>query len=317
MTKSMPFSTSSSGDFIADRRYAYGDAAMAENDFTAARDLFAQTLERVPDWPPAHFALARACLALADEAAAADALRRVLVLDPGDRLGAGVVLARIAGGEAGREAMPDAYVASLFDEYAPRFDSHLIQALDYRAPQMLAALLREIRHGEPGLARALDLGCGTGLMAKEIRAGLCECVGVDLSAGMLRVAAATGLYDRLEKGELLAFLATEPEAGYDLVLAADVFCYVPDLAPVFAEAVRVLKPGGCFAFSIQTHEGSGVVIGADSRVHHPVAYIRALAAAAGLNPAREAAASTRQDRGIPVAGALFAFTKTASRPPRR
>lgn len=301
-----PFSTRTSGDLTADRRYAYGDGALADGDFEAARDLFAQTLELVPQWPPAHFALAKACLGLGDRDAAAEALRRVQALDAEDRLGAGVLLAQI---EESPPVMPDAYVAGLFDEYAPRFDGHLVEALNYRAPAMLADLLRDVAGGARRFPAALDLGCGTGLMARALAGRFDGMAGVDLSAGMLAIAQKSGLYVRLEAAELLAFLTREAGASVDLVLAADVFCYVPDLLPVFAEARRVLKSSGLFAFSIQTQEGEGIRIGADSRVHHAPAQIRAWAAAAGLAVARELAASTREDRGQPVPGALFVLAK--------
>ena len=39
-------------------------------------------------------------------------------------------------------------------------------------------------------------------------------------------------------------------------------CYVGDIAPMLAEAKRVLAPGGVFAFTLETHKGDGVVIGA-------------------------------------------------------
>jgi predicted TPR repeat methyltransferase len=306
MTNAAPFSTRTSGDLTADRRYAYGDGALADGDFEAARDLFAQTLELVPHWPPAHFALAKACLGLGDRDAAAEALRRVQTLDSDDRLGAGVLLAQISGAPP---VMPDAYVAALFDEYAPRFDSHLVEALNYRAPTMLGDLLHGVMGEGMHFPAALDLGCGTGLMARALSGRFGGMAGVDLSAGMLAIAEKGGLYSRLETAELLAFLTREAASSADLVLAADVFCYVPDLLPIFIEAHRVLKSGGLFAFSIQTQEGEGVAIGADSRVHHAPAQIRAWARAAGLAITREMAASTREDRGVPVAGALFVLAK--------
>ena len=305
MTTPTGFSTQTSGDLTADRRYAYGDGALADGDFIAARDLFAQTLELVPNWPPAHFALAKAHIALGERDAARAALQRAQVLDPPDRLGAGVLLAQITGGAI----MPDAYVAGLFDEYAGRFDSHLVGALDYRAPEMLADMLRQARGEGMRFMHALDLGCGTGLMARALMGCCAGISGVDLSAGMLEVACSSGLYSRLACAELLAFLRGEPAASCDLALAADVFCYVPDLAPVFGEVARVLEPGGVFAFSIQTHTGEGVIMGADSRVHHAPSLMRNLAAAAGLNLLQEIAASTRRDRGVPVAGALFLLEK--------
>jgi predicted TPR repeat methyltransferase len=305
MVISAGFSTQTSGDLTADRRYAYGDGALSDGDFIAARDLFAQTLELVPDWPPAHFALAKAHIALGEVDAARAALQRVQGLDPPDRLGAGVLLAQIAGGVI----MPDAYVAGLFDEYAGRFDSHLVGALEYRAPEMLADMLRQARGEAMRFSHALDLGCGTGLMARALMGCCAGISGVDLSAGMLDVAGASGLYNRLACAGLLVFLRGEPAASCDLVLASDVFCYVPDLAPVFGEVARVLQPGGVFAFSVQTHAGEGVIMGADSRVHHASSLIRDLAGAAGLNLRQEITASTRRDRGVPVAGALFLLEK--------
>lgn len=306
----MSFSTRSSGDAIADRRYAYGDSAFQDGDHAAARDLFEQVIELAPGWPPAHFVLAKACIELGDADAAKAALNVVLALDRADRLGAGVLLARITGEAATGAAMPDAYVAGLFDEYAPRFDAHLVAALDYRAPELLVERLGA--SGGIAASRVLDLGCGTGLMAKALSGALAVPVaftGVDLSEKMIGIARETGLYARLECAGLLAFLAREAHAAYDLVLAADVFCYVPDLAPVFTEVARVLEAGGRFAFTIQSHAGVGVVIGDDSRVHHAPSLVRALAAGAGLAIADEVEASTRQDRGKPVPGALFVLAK--------
>jgi predicted TPR repeat methyltransferase len=310
------FLVHTSGDLVADRRFAYAEAAFAEGDSGPALDLYRQTLELVPHWPPAHFALAAACLAQeGDRAEAIAALEQVIALDPADRLGAAVVLARIAGAAASRAAMPDAYVAGLFDEYAPRFETHLTGALDYCAPEHLRDLLRGRSSGRRPFRTVLDLGCGTGLMARALTGKFERMDGVDLSQGMLKIAGQTGLYTRLVCGELLDFLHATRAEAHDLVLAADVFCYVPDLAPVFAQVARTLLPGGLFAFSVQTQadevEGApSALIGADSRVHHARAYIRSSAEAAGLDIIEAREASTRRDRGVPVPGALFLLAKS-------
>jgi predicted TPR repeat methyltransferase len=47
--------------------------------------------------------------------------------------------------------------------------------------------------------------------------------------------------------------------------------YVADLAPVFIEAKRVLAAGGLLAFTTETHDGEGVVIGQGLRYAHSAA----------------------------------------------
>jgi predicted TPR repeat methyltransferase len=59
-------------DLIAQRRYSYGKAAADDGDFAAAAEMFAQALERAPDWAPASFALAEARERLGDDAGATD-----------------------------------------------------------------------------------------------------------------------------------------------------------------------------------------------------------------------------------------------------
>lgn len=43
----------SSGDLLADRRYAYAEALLTEGDAAAAIELAEQALERAPDFVPA------------------------------------------------------------------------------------------------------------------------------------------------------------------------------------------------------------------------------------------------------------------------
>ena len=76
---------------------------------------------------------------------------------------------------------------------------------------------------------------------------------------MIEKARATGLYAELEVADMLQGLRGRPDASADLILAADAMVYVADLAPVLAEAARVLAPGGLFAFTAETHDGEGVV----------------------------------------------------------
>ncbi|HEU4520019.1 MAG TPA: methyltransferase domain-containing protein, partial [Microvirga sp.] len=108
----------------------------------------------------------------------------------------------------------------------------------------------------------------------------------------------------LHEGDLVGFLRSRPAASADLVVAADVFVYVADLAGVFAETRRVLERGGLFAFTVQAHAGAGVVLGEDARYAHGEPLLRDLADAAGLAVVLFERVSTREDRGEPVPGFL-------------
>jgi predicted TPR repeat methyltransferase len=72
---------------------------------------------------------------------AVHAFRAARRLDAEDVLGSGLRLA-LLGAEASGRAMSLAYVRSLFDEYAIRFDRHLRQGLAYRGPELLHGAVR-------------------------------------------------------------------------------------------------------------------------------------------------------------------------------
>lgn len=294
-----------SGDLLADRRFAYAEAALADGDAEAAHDLYSQTLELVPQWLPARLGLGKACLALNRIDDAIAAFRQVAGEDPHDRLGARAHLARL-GAEGG--AVTSGYVAALFDDYAPRFDAHLTSVLDYRAPEILVAAISEVTGGRV-FRRVLDLGCGTGLVARALGARAGKILGVDLSERMLAVARGTGLYARLDAGDCMDWLAAEAHECADLVIAADVFCYMEHLEPVFAQAHRVLEKSGLFAFTIQTGADADQRVGDDLRVHHNPAYIRNIAQQSGFAPRLERATSVRKDRGQPVPGAVYVLER--------
>jgi predicted TPR repeat methyltransferase len=300
---SSPFSRTTSGDAIADRRYAYGAAALEEGDYGAARDLFTQMLELTPVWPPGWLALGKAQMGLGEREEARAAFRQVIALDAADILGAGLYLAQLGEDVPPSAAMQPAYVAALFDEYAPRFDAHLTGALTYRAPEFLAEALEAVAPGRTYPA-ALDLGCGTGLMARALAGCYGKMTGIDLSPAMLREAEKTRLYTRLEAAEILAFLAGEG-AQYNLILAADVFCYIADFAPILTAMHARLHPNGLAAFTVQIHAGEGVVLGQDQRFHHAPRFVERLAQEAGFTLRLTRAITPRMDAGQPVAGALF------------
>ena len=123
---------------------------------------------------------------------------------------------------------------------------------------------------------------------------------------MVEAARAKGLYDKLAVGDIAGFLSQQiaDKASYHLVIAADVFAYVADLADVCAAVARVLAPGGLFGFTVETHDGEGAIVGAKMRYAHSETFVRAAIADAGLTLVELARASSRNENRAPVPGLL-------------
>jgi predicted TPR repeat methyltransferase len=337
----------SSGDILADRRAAMAEAYLADGDAEAAADLLRQAIEIAPRWPAGWFRLGEVLEdRLADATAAADAFRTAAKLDAADVLGAAARLGRLRPDDPDGRMSP-AYVAKLFDQYAPRFDGHLTETLAYRGPEIIMDALRTVRaaQGRPlRFSSALDLGCGTGLMARAIHGHVREIDGVDLSPEMARMAQETGLYREVwvgdvvealflpsplageggiasamtDEGSLGSRLSSDPSSdprsreghllpqgekeARDLILAADVLCYIKDLTPLLKSVAQAIPAAGLFAFTCQSSDAPGVTLGADMRYHHAPDHLSETAAAAGLAVLHLAPCVTRRDRDADVPG---------------
>jgi len=151
-------------------------------------------------------------------------------------------------------------------------------------------------------ASMLDLGCGTGLGGAAFRPLVDRLVGVDLSPAMAAKAEEKGIYDHMATGDLTDFLVGEGGRGarYDLVVAADVFVYVNDLAPIMTATRRVLAAGCLFAFTVETHDGDSIKLLPTLRYAHGERYIRNVLADAQFQPLSLSPAAVRHERGAPV-----------------
>ena len=296
----------SSGDLIADRRYKWALDHAARGDLHAAADILVQTVELAPRFATAWFALGAIRDVQGDRDAAVAAFTASSDSDPEDYHGARLHLARLGGGEA-TPAMTETYVRRLFDQHAPEFDQALRERLDYRGPELMLQAVAGVctALARPAtFASMLDLGCGTGLAAEAFRASVQHLVGVDISPGMIQQAREKQLYQRLESAELVQFLQAERDESYDLIVAADVFVYVADLAPAISRIARVLTRDGLLTFTVETHSGTGVRLGHTLRYAHSGDHIRSVIDNAGLKPLRLSDASVRTEKGVPVPSLL-------------
>lgn len=145
-----------------------------------------------------------------------------------------------AGGDTAR-------LAAAYDAWAEGYDAD-VAALGYRYPVAVAGMAG--RHIPEGIGPILDAGAGTGLMGEVLALlGHDDLVALDLSPGMLEMAAAKGVY----RETLIAIL------GGPLDLESDRFAAMvcagtlttghapPDCLD---ELVRVVRPGGTLLFTV-------------------------------------------------------------------
>jgi predicted TPR repeat methyltransferase len=300
----------SSGDLVADRRFDFARDLQLKGDLAAAADLLLQATDLAPAFASAWFTLGDIRAQLGQREQAIAAFRKAKVADPDDRHGASLRLMLL---EVDRLSnMPPAYVRALFDQYAPKFEKALVDDLGYRGPELLfrAVLAARAAVRKPAFfKRAIDLGCGTGLAARAFAREVDAFIGIDLSPRMIERARATGLYAELEVAEMVRGLSGRPDASANLILAADAAVYLSDLAPLLREAARVLASGGLLAFTVETHGGEGVILGAGLRYAHSSAYVRDSIAAAGLTLSRLDDLSARNEDNAPVPGLVAVATK--------
>lgn len=137
-----------------------------------------------------------------------------------------------------------------FDRWAPGYDDSALQPLLYQAVHAL--VLDRCAQAAPAPRRLLDVGCGTGRLLRSAAARFPDTalVGVDVSGGMLAVAAATTLRGT---SVLLVRAAAErlpfADAVFDLVTATLTYRHWADQAAGVAEIARVLCPGGVFGLA--------------------------------------------------------------------
>jgi predicted TPR repeat methyltransferase len=300
----------SSGDIIADRRFDFARDLQLKGDLAAAADLLSQAIELAPGFASAWFTLGEIREQLGEQEAAIAAFRQAAIADADDRHGATLRLMLL--GAEPLSDMPQAYVRALFDQYAPKFEAALVDDLGYRGPALLFSAVLSVRAAvrKPAFfRRAIDLGCGTGLAATAFAREVDAFIGIDLSPRMIERARATGLYAELEVTEMVQGLRGRPDASADLILAADAMVYLADLAPVLEQSRRVLVSGGVLAFTVETHDGDGVILGDGLRYAHGAHYVRRCIEAAGLVLSRLEDLSARNEDNAPAPGLVVVAGK--------
>ena len=199
-------------------------------------------------------------------------------------------------------APPD-YVQSLFNAYADHYEPHLLEALDYRVPDLFKKTFIPFVSSS-SLLHILDLGCGTGLCGALFKPYAKHLTGVDLSPNMLNVAAEKNLFDELVTQELTVFLQDKNQQ-YDLILAGDVLVYLGDLTHLFSLVKKALRPGGFFIFNAEICKETSFKMNQSGRFSHDKNYLDRLLQQNHFIMNSYQQVITRQQNNEPVYGHLY------------
>ena len=112
---------------------------------------------------------------------------------------------------------------------------------DRARPRYPVAMVERIVAASPG-PDVLDVGCGTGIAARQFQAAGCTVLGVDVDARMADLARRGGI-----EVEVSAFESWDPAGRtFDAVVAGQTWHWVDPVAGA-ARAAEVLRPGGRLA----------------------------------------------------------------------
>jgi predicted TPR repeat methyltransferase len=207
---------------------------------------------------------------------------------------------------------PDKVISTLFDDYADRFDKHLVVGLQYRLPKDVAEMIHQWHPDRKG--DVLDLGCGTGLLGVCLGRLEGVLVGVDLSNEMIEKAAQHNVYDKFHLVDVVAAVRATPANQYHVVAALEVFVYIGDLQEVVPNTLKILMPGGRFVFSCEAaQEGEkDFNLQETFRYTHQPLYLKRLMDEAGFEDVTIEERSVRMHAGQPVSGLLVTGRKPVS-----
>lgn len=263
--------------------YNLGCCYLRLNKHLQAKQAFVRTLQLQPDYP--------------------DALLMLSALDPSS-----------IPANKRPTRMPAAMVIEFFSGLAEDYDT-IETANQYQGGTVCYGALKPLIGKREGL-HVVDLGCGTGLASRPLRAQAANITGIDFAPPMVQAAQQIRVGDRpafdaVLQEDILDLLSTPaPLEQADIVLCCNTAQFVGDLHPLVHALAARTKPEALVLLTIEPFyiaAGYGVNIDTGRFGHHPD-HIKKLAATTGF--------TVKNDLHIhlypSIAAQLFILTKAVA-----
>ncbi len=159
-------------------------------------------------------------------------------------------------GDAGTDLLDGAYALktpednrAYYQRFAAHYDQDFAAGLGYIYPKAVADAFLDLTDLPNG--PICDIGCGTGLVARHLKAKSPDIVidGVDISADMLSVAADKSLYQSLYEVDLTGDITSLP-SGYAAIISAGTFTHGHLGPEPLHQLIRHCQVGGVFCVGV-------------------------------------------------------------------
>ena len=261
---------------------------------------YTQALALKPDFAEVHYNLGGTLKKLGRLEEAEASYTQALAVKP-DFIDAKHMLAALSGETTA--TAPRDYVERLFDNYAAKFESSLVDNLEYEIPRVIAQMI--IKDSKFDLLGTItDLGCGTGLFGAEIKQFCKYLEGIDLSKKMLDEAKKKNIYNKLINQDILTYLSNA-SLNFDYFVSTDVFVYIGDLSDVFRLIKSRNKTGGKLAFSTEDYDGDGFFLEQSGRYSHSKKYIESLCKKFSYKLLHFETQNLRKEKNKKISGGLY------------
>ena len=205
-------------------------------------------------------------------------------------------------GKTSSDDIDFAYTQAFYNAFADSYDEKM-KLLKCQIPNLIADKIK----GKT-FDNVLDLGCGTGACGSVLRSKTKHLIGVDISKNMLQKAEEKHIYDALFTNDISDFIQNTKE-HFDLIVSADVFCYINKLNNIFKYILKLLKPSGKFVFTIEKASGNTTQLQSSGRYKHPQKQIEKELKEAGFTNIHADEVTLRQEKNVDCIGLLFTAEK--------